>query len=183
MRVIVSTLLCGLLLFTFAACSKTEQANNNTTTANPSSSASPATKILPENIVTASVAETQLPVPGSAEATVLVNVMSGYHINANPATGKYQIATQLTVAKNADIDVGQPQYPQALTRKFSFSPEPLAVYEGQVPIKVTLGRSAGKNALPQSQTLRATLRVQPCDDQACYPPRNIEVSIPVAFKQ
>lgn len=179
MRKNIAILLAGLLLLTFAACSKTEQANNNSATAPPSTSASPAMKTPPENIVTTSVAEAQLSPGGSVEADVQVNITSGYHINANPPS-KRQIATTLNVEPGDGITAGQPQYPPSVTRKFSFSPEAIAVYEGQATIKVQL--KASGDVTKGAHTLHAKVRVQPCDDQACYPPRDIETSIPVAVK-
>ena len=181
MRGIVSTLLCGFLLLASAACSKTEQANNNSATANSSSNASPAspTKTPPANIVTASAAEVELTTASSTDAAVQINIMSGYHINGNPAS-KYQIATTIDVEAADGITAGQPQYPPYLMRKFSFSPEPIAVYEGQATIKVPL--KADASVKKGTHTLRAKVRVQPCDDQACYPPRNIEASLPIVVK-
>jgi uncharacterized protein len=182
MRKTILPLLCGLLLLAFAACSKTEQANNNSTTATPSTSVSPATeaKNPPENIVTASAAEVQLASGGAGQAAVQLNIASGYHVNANPASGKYLIATKLDVEAGDGITAGQPQYPPALTKKFTFSPEAIAVYEGQATIKVPL-KAAG-NVTKGTHTLRAKLLVQPCDDQVCYKPRTIETSLPVAVK-
>lgn len=180
MRGIAPTLLCCCLLLASASCSPTEQANNNSATAAPSSSAAPATtKTPPANIVTASAAEVEMMTAGSADASVQVNIMSGYHINGNPAS-KYQIATTVDVEAADGITVGQPQYPPYLMKKFSFSPDQIAVYEGQATIKVPLKADASvKKGL---HTLRAKVRVQPCDDQACYPPRNIETSLPVVVK-
>lgn len=184
MRRTVLALIYGSLLLASTACSKTEQANNNTATttaATPSASASPATvtKTPPANIVTASVDEVQLSQGGEAIAAVEVRIADGYHINGNPAS-KYQIATTLSIEPGGGITVSQPQYPPYLTKKFSFSPEPITVYEGQATIKVQL--KAAADAAKGAQTLRAKVRVQPCDDQACYPPRNIETTLPVIIK-
>jgi uncharacterized protein len=182
MRKTIPLLLCALLLLAFAACSKTEQANSNSATAAPSSSASPATetKTPPENIVTASAAEVRLASGGAADAAVQLNIASGYHVNANPASGKYLIATKLDVEASDGINAGQPQYPPSLTKKFTFSPEAIAVYEGQTTIKVPL--KAAANVTKGAHTLHAKLLVQPCDDQACYKPRTIETSLPVVVK-
>jgi hypothetical protein len=180
---------CGLLLLALAACSKTEQANTNAppataTSTNASASSTNATPASearnpPENIVTASAAEVQLAPNGTAEAAVQVNIASGYHINGNP-TSKYQIATKLDVETGDGITAEQPKYPPAMSKKFPFSDEPIPVYEGQAIIKVAL--KAGANAAKGSHTLRARLLVQPCDNQACYRPRTIEASLPVAVK-
>lgn len=180
MRRIILVLVYVFLSLSLAACAKPEQANNNSTNT-PSASGSPETaqKEPPANIVTTSAAEVQIAAGGSAEAEVKVRIADGYHINGNPAS-KYQIATTLDVAPAGGITAGQPQYPPSLTRKFSFSPEPIAVYEGETTIKVQL--KADAKAAKGAQTLRAKVRVQPCDEQACYPPRNIEASLPVAVK-
>jgi DsbC/DsbD-like thiol-disulfide interchange protein len=181
MRRTILVLIYGSLLLAFAACSKTEQANNNAA-ATPSASASPASeaKTPPANIVIAGATEVQITPGGSAEAAVQLNITSGYHINANPASASFLIATTLEVERSEGFILGPPQYPSSLTKKFKFSPDPLAVYEGEAIIKVQL--KAGTDAKKGAHTLRAKVRVQPCDDQACYPPRNIETSIPVVVK-
>ena len=179
MRGIVQTLLCCLCLLTLAACSKTEQANSNSATNAASASPAVATKTPPANIVTASADQVELTAGGSTDAAVQINIMSGYHINGNPAS-KYQIATTLDVEAADGVTAGQPQYPPYLMKKFSFSPEPIAVYEGQATIRVSL--KADAQAKKGARTLRAKVRVQPCDDQACYPPRNIETSLSVMVK-
>ena len=40
---------------------------------------------------------------------------------------------------------------------------------------------AGKNAPKGRHTLRAKLKVQPCNDEACLPPRDIDAPIPVTI--
>jgi hypothetical protein len=182
MRRIVSTLICGLFLLTLAACSKTEQASNNAATATPSTGASSANteKVPPPNIVIAGAPPVQIAQGSSADAVVLVSIANGYHINANPAS-KYQIATTLEIEPAEGLRASsEPQYPPSLTKKFSFSEEPIAVYEGQATIKIQL--SAAGDARKGEHSLRAKVRVQPCDEQACYPPRNIEATLPVTVK-
>lgn len=178
MRRIIFVLICGSLLLAFAACAKTEQANKNTASnSSPSSSNATATKTPPANIVIAGATPVQITQGGAAEAVVVVNISDSYHINANPASAKFLIPTTLEIEKYESIRPGEPQYPQAVTKKFTFSPDPLAVYEGEATIKVQL--KAATDTRKGEHTLRAKLRVQPCDDQACYPPRDIETTIPV----
>lgn len=186
MRRIFPALIFFSLLLTVAACSKTEQANsnqasNNSTIAAPSSSASPATgtKTPPPDIVTASATEVSLTPGKEGVAIVQINITDGYHINGNPAS-KYQIATTLEVEPSDGITAGPAQYPPSITKKFSFSPDPIAVYESKASIKVSLKAAGGATKGPR--TLRAKMRVQPCDDQVCYPPRNIETTLPVTVK-
>lgn len=179
-RTILALIYCALLL-AVAGCSKTEQANTNNAGATPTASASPATaKTPPANIVIAGATEVQIEQGKSAEAAVQLSITSGYHINANPASASFLIPTTLEVERSEGLIVGLPKYPPSLTKKFKFSPDPLAVYEGEAIIKVQL--KAGTDAQKGERSLKVKVRVQPCDDEACYPPRTIETSIPVVVK-
>ena len=131
----------------------------------------------PSDVVRAEVARVEVRAGGSAEAEVWLRIAPGYHINANPPTHKYLIATQLDVAHDGGITAGKPVYPQPLSKRFAFDPSPLAVYETEAKIRLPL--SVSSIAAKGEQSLAARLRVQPCDEQACYPPRTIETSIPL----
>ena len=133
-------------------------------------------KTPPADIVRAEAGQVELKRGGVGEATVKVKIAEGYHVNGNPAS-KFQIATTLAVEPANGLGAGQPAYPPSVTRKFKFSEDPIAVYEGEVVIKLPLRAEA--NATAGATALRAKLRVQPCDEEACYPPQNIQTSIPV----
>ncbi len=157
-------------------------AQRPTTAPSPGATASPAVetgaaKTPPADVVRASAEETQSRAGGSIEVAVRLEITDGYHINSNPATGKYQIPTEIDLAANDGVTAGKPVYPAGVTKKFAFADEPLSVYERDVTIKLPLrvAASASKGA----RTLNASLRVQPCDDAVCYPPRTIAVAIPV----
>jgi hypothetical protein len=176
---------CSLLLFVFTACSQSENATKQAANASPNSSTpespvSTSTKAPPADVVRADVANVEIKAGGSAEASVKLTVASGYHINANPPSFSYLKATELQVEPNEGITPGKPVYPASVTRKFAFSKDPLAVYEGEATIKFPL--NAASSAKHGEQTLKGKLRVQPCDEEACYPPRTIETSIPVTIK-
>jgi hypothetical protein len=168
-----------LLLALVSACSEQKPASvSSGTSRNPTpSKASAATPQAADEIVKVSTIETKLRAGGDAEATVHVHIADGFHVNANPPSDKFYIGTQLTVQPQADIEPGTPIYPPALRKKFSFAPEPLAVYEGEPVIKLPLKASAAARG---KQQLAAKLRVQPCNDEACRPPRDIQFTIPVA---
>jgi hypothetical protein len=175
---------CSLLLLVFTACSQSE--NTTKQTANASNSSSPespvstSTKALPADVVRAETSNVEIKAGGSAEASVKLTIAGGYHINANPPSFSYLKATELQIEPNEGITPGKPVYPASVTKKFSFSKDPLAVYEGETTIKLPL--NAASNAKQGGQTLKGRLRVQPCDEEACYPPRTIETSIPVTIK-
>ncbi|PYS72411.1 MAG: hypothetical protein DMF69_07735 [Acidobacteria bacterium] len=71
-------------------------------------------------------------------------------------------------------------YPDPITKSFAFAEKPLAVYEGVTTLKVRL--KAEKSAQAGSQNLSGTLQVQACDDQVCYAPGTLPVSIPLSIK-
>lgn len=178
-------ILYSLLLLAFAACSQSENATKQTanTSTNSSSSESPvttSTKTLPADVVRADVDNVDVKAGSTAEASVKLTIASGYHINANPPSFSYLKATELTVEPNEGVTPGKSVYPASVTRKFAFSKDPLAVYEGEATIKLPL--SAASSAQKGAHTLKGKLRVQPCDEEACYPPRIIETSIPVTIK-
>ena len=174
----------SLLLF-FAGCSQGEKTANQAaaSTGNQSSSANEqttSTKTPPADVVKASADAVEVKAGGSVEANVKITVANGYHVNANPASFNYLIATALQLQPGDGITADAPAYPASVTKKFKFSPQPLAVYEGEVSIKVKL--SAESKAPKGEHTIGARVRVQPCDEESCYPPRTIETQIPVTIK-
>ena len=178
-------LLAPLLL---AACAPPRDGAGDTTnapatttaaaTATPTPTTAQATTA-PADVVTASADAVELRAGGAGEASVRLRIAEGYHVNANPPSDKFYIGTQLTVAPQAGIEPGQPVYPAALNKKFGFSPKPLAVYEGDAVIKLPLRADA--SAAKGRHDLPAKLRVQPCNDQACLQPRDIQTTIPVTI--
>jgi len=116
----------------------------------------------------------------SAEAIVTLAISPGYHVNANPATFPYLIATEITPGKAEGITTEKPVYPAAEKRRFQFADEALAVYEGNAQIKVSL--HADQTAVAGARTLPITVRVQACDHEKCHPPANVNASIPVEVK-
>ena len=89
-----------------------------------------------------------------------VQVMEGFHINANTAA-KDLIATAISVPT---VDVSNIAYPPGKPRKFAFADEPIAVYEGAFTITVRFKQT------PQSDVLRVRLTYQACDETTCLPP-------------
>jgi hypothetical protein len=118
--------------------------------------------------------------PGdTTEAIVHLMIGSGYHVNANPATYSYLIATEVKAGNSEGITPGTPSYPAATKQKFEFADEPLAVYQGHIEIKLPLKLDV---VTPGVRTLPITIRVQACDHEKCFPPATINAAIPVEVK-
>jgi hypothetical protein len=175
MRQSTIVLVSLLILPTLAACSKLPAGD-------PSKTATPAAqRISSETLVKAETQPVELPVDGSGDAIVKVTVQNGYHINANPASFPYLKATELDFPDTDDISLNYIYYPNPVVKKFSFSPDqPLRVYEGEIPIRVSF--LAAKTAAKGQRSVAGTLRIQACDDRACYPPGSIAIAIPVLVR-
>jgi hypothetical protein len=137
-------------------------------------------RIASADVVKVNAQPIEIPVGSSGEGTLRLTIQSGYHVNANPPTYPYLIATDLQIDSAEGISTGPVKYPAALTRQFPFAEKPLAVYEGETELKTMI--RPDKSATPGPRSLSAKLRVQACDDQVCYPPGTINLSIPVTIK-
>ena len=119
--------------------------------------------------------------PGeSGEMLVLIQITTGYHVNANPPSQPYLKPTELELKPSDGISVEFITYPDPLLRTFAFSDTPLKVYEGDTQLKVRL--KADKKVAPGKHDLTAKLRVQACDEKVCYAPGVLDVVLPVNIK-
>ena len=158
--------LAGLLL---AACAK------------PAADNTQPPPIASTDVVKATPEELTLAKGQSSYANVRVQIQNGYHVNANPPSFSYLIGTELQLTPAAGISVDFITYPDAVTRNFAFAPDgPLKVYEGETIIKPMI--KAAPSAETGKHNLSAKLRVQACDDQVCYAPGTIDLTIPVTVK-
>lgn len=180
-RTLLSLALCAPL--SLAACggggpdaSNANATANAGTTPTPAASAQPSPKPKAQEVV-ANVSEVQLDAGGKGEAVITLDIADGYHIHSNPASDKFYHATEVKAAQQEGLTPGKPAYPKAVTHKFGFSDKPLSVYEGRAVIRLPL--SADKTAAKGRHTLNTTVHVQPCDDEVCLPPRDINAPIPV----
>lgn len=196
-KLVLLLLACGALVLSSAACSSTSNsASNALPNKSPALESSPPvpthssaddgnnvrqaanTSQGPSaDIVRATPVRVDVRAGGSSEAELRLQIAEGYHINANPPTDKNLIATELQVTQEDGITVGKPIYPRGAMKQFAFAPRPLSVYEAEAVIRLPL---AVASIAPKGEhTLNAKIRVQPCDHQACYPPRTVTTSINV----
>ena len=169
---------CLTVVFLAAACSKTTSNSDSESTKTPEASPT-ARSITSESVVKATAQPVDIPVGGSGEATVRISIESGYHLNANPPTYPYLKATTLELKPTDDVAIGSIVYPKALDKKFPFAEKPLAVYEGETEVKALL--KTEKTASVGQRSIPATLRIQACDNQVCYPPGTLQLAIPVSI--
>jgi len=164
-----------VLLFLFigflSACQKIHDESQRQPTEKISSSAD-AVKVRAVSIA--------IPAGGNADAIVILSILPGLHINANPATFPYLIATEVKASQGDGITTGMPGYPVAERKKFQFADQPLDVYEGEAPIRLPL--RVETNATKGSRSLPISVRVQACDNEKCYAPATLNATIAVDVK-
>ncbi len=131
------------------------------------------------DVVKVSAAGFSIPAGGSGEATIALSISPGYHVNGNPATFPYLIATQVTAGAAEGITADKPVYPTAEKKKFAFAEEPLAVYEGDAKIKLPLRADANSKG---TISVPINLRVQACDQEKCFPPDTLNATISVEVR-
>lgn len=107
--------------------------------------------------------------PGSTlRLATLVTVEDGWHINSDQPTLDYLIPTEIQLLLPEGWPAPRITFPEAHLLEFSFVDEPIAVYEGAVPIvaELELPAELAGDAAP----LRAEVRYQACNDTQCLPP-------------
>jgi hypothetical protein len=126
----------------------------------------------------APVALTTTPRAAATKIDLNFRVPHGYHINSNAPKSEFLIATALKMdlGSATDIVLGKIDYPAGEDLSFPFSPdEKLNVYTGDFTI--TLSVHPLHAVVPGKYALHGLLRYQACDNAACYPPKNLPISL------
>ena len=106
------------------------------------------------------------------QAAVVIDIPSGYHINSSKPLESFLIPTSLKVEAPGGVRAGAVMYPRAALRKFKFSQKQLSVYENKVILRFSITVPASYSG--GSVDLKAHLRLQSCNDEVCFPPRNFD---------
>jgi thiol:disulfide interchange protein DsbD len=113
--------------------------------------------------------------PGQAyPLTLEITIRSPYHINADLPSEDYLIGTTVDFKSVPAAIFGKLAFPSAEMRRFSFSQNPLAVYEGIV--KVTAEIALAVDFKGDEVAIEGTVGYQACNDQSCLPPAEAEFS-------
>lgn len=117
---------------------------------------------------------------GSAKGVIVMSIPSDLHVNSNRPKSKYAIPTAVTLT-STDGRVSAVRYPSGKTKKFSFSNDPLNVYEGRVAFTFTMTVPASFDG--KRVRVRAVVRYQACNDEVCFPPKSKEVVMVANVKE
>jgi hypothetical protein len=111
----------------------------------------------------------------TVQASVVLDIPSGYHVNSSKPLEKFLIPTSLKIEVPDGIRVGPINYPRAVLRRFKFSKNRVSVYEGRATtrFRITVPKSFNSG----SAEVKVRLRYQSCNDEVCFPPQTREVSL------
>ncbi|HEY6120916.1 MAG TPA: protein-disulfide reductase DsbD N-terminal domain-containing protein [Pyrinomonadaceae bacterium] len=110
----------------------------------------------------------------TVQATVVMDIPAGYHVNSSRPLEKFLVATHLQVDAPKGFRLGPVSYPRPILRNFKFSKNKVSVYEGRATMRFNITVPASATA--GASELKARLRFQSCNDESCFPPQTREVS-------
>jgi uncharacterized protein len=117
--------------------------------------------------------------PGqSRETQISVSVAKGYHLQANPASEDYLIATRLELKPVNDITIGKLKYPPGTPYRLSGADKDLKTYEGDFDIGVSL--KVSQSASRGEHVLQGRLHYQACNSKVCLSPTSVPITLTVA---
>jgi hypothetical protein len=124
--------------------------------------------------VTGSIGNGTVKRGGATRGTVVLNIPGDLHVNSNRPNNEYAIPTVVRVS-SPDAKVSAVSYPRGAVKKFGFSDKPISVYEGRAAFNFNVTVPA--NFRGNTVRVRAVVRYQACNDEACFPPREKEVTL------
>lgn len=114
----------------------------------------------------------------TTSAAIVINIPSGYHINSNRPLAKFLIPTSVKIEAPRGIRASAVSYPRAQLRSFSFSQDKLSVYEGSAVLRFNI--TIPPNFATGVMELRAHVKFQSCNDEACFAPQTRQIAMPIA---
>lgn len=118
-----------------------------------------------------------VPRQGEAKVALKLVMRPGYHANSHRPSEDFLIPMRLTWDAKAPVEAVEVIYPKAKLEKFEFTEKPISVVDGEFEIVTRLRRSP--NAMPGPAFLSGKLRYQACNDKMCFPPKTIDVKVPL----
>ena len=117
----------------------------------------------------------------SKTARVAFEVAKGYHVQANPASDEYLVATELALEPICGVTVGKIGYPKGEPFVLPASKQELSTYGGTFEVEVPI--TAPEKPKAASCRMKGTLRYQACDDTTCLFPASIPVEVALTFSR
>jgi DsbC/DsbD-like thiol-disulfide interchange protein len=121
-----------------------------------------------------------VPRQGEVRIALKASMQPGYHANSNTPSESYLIPLRLTWDAQAPLQVVEILYPKPKLEKFAFTGKPVSVLDGEFEIVTRFRRAP--NAMPGPAFLQGKLRYQACNDKMCFPPKTLDVKVPLLIQ-
>jgi len=132
-------------------------------------------KPVPADILKITVPEIVVSAGKKAVIKMKVEIMKGYHIQANKVKDGLLIPTTVKIDEDKNITTGRQEFPSAKKFKLEGTNDFLDVFDGVFEIRIPF-KTIEK--IPKGKyILNAKLHYQACDNKTCLFPKRIEFSI------
>lgn len=121
------------------------------------------------HLAKSAVNKTALPAGGEAMLAVSLDIGAGYHAQSHKPYDENLIPFTIKLEDNPALTFGEPVYPPGKDETYPNLGK-LSVYTKNVVVRVPVKVKA--DAKPGPIQIKAKLRYQICDDNACYPPES-----------
>jgi hypothetical protein len=112
---------------------------------------------------------------GTVDVRVTASLNEGFHLNSHTPSEDYLIP--LTLKWDGPLEEVEVVYPKPQLEKYSFDDKPLSVLTGQFPLVTKF--KAPPSAAPGPVTLNGKVRYQACNNNACFAPKTVPVTLTV----
>ena len=112
----------------------------------------------------------------TADQTLKVTVVPGFHVNGDKPKDEFLIPLKLTWT--GPLEAKSISYPK--TEEIKVGNQDLLVLTGSFLIHTNF--SAPQTVAPGSSTMTGKLRYQACNNEMCFRPSSVEVKLPVVVE-
>lgn len=120
--------------------------------------------------------------PGERHTTrIRLEMDSGWHVMANPASMDFLIPTEINLPDGSAVTVEEVAYPEGEPFSVGELEESNDVYKETVDLSVVL--AVADDASAGEYGLSGTVRVQACDDSVCLAPATLPLTLTVPVRR
>ena len=118
-----------------------------------------------------------VPAGGNFKIALQVKINSDYHINSTDPLDPALIPTEVSFEPFEGLSFGKIFFPEAEIKRFGFSEDDLAIYEGTITIftEVTVRDNLDEKPI----SISGTFAYQACTDQNCFMPEDVKFGLSI----
>jgi thiol:disulfide interchange protein DsbD len=121
------------------------------------------------------VSLSNVPQGGSAQLAIEIRITPPWHINANPASEEFLVATEVAFSLPDGITLRGIAYPEGIEKTLEFAEGALRLYEGTVYIGAVV--DVADQVPLGTSNITATVTYQACDNEKCLLPQTLDVPV------